>query len=232
MIRLVLAATLLAGCLGGGPSVQRIYYSLQPTAEVPAVAKRHGARVVVRPFDVAIAYRRQELVYRTNPYQFSFYNYRLWAARPDKLLTSVVGDYLRRAGVFSEIGQEVGDALPDYELAGEILAIEELDSTEKVWFGRLALRLVLRTYEDRKVVWEHAFDRKERVVERDPVYVVKTINALLVDELGTAAGSLERRLAELGHKVVEVRAAETPNATTAPANKPRPEKRPKARRIR
>ncbi|MFT7623716.1 MAG: ABC-type uncharacterized transport system auxiliary subunit [Myxococcota bacterium] len=233
-LTLLTATTLLlTGCFGG-PSVQRTYYSLQVPIDVPEAPRRFDVRIVVRPFDVAVAYRRQELVYRTNPYQFSFYNYRLWAARPDKLLTSVTTTYLRRSGQFESVSEDVGDLLPTYELTGEIVALEELDSTEKAWFGRLAMRIVLRTFEDRRTVWEHTFDRKERVIERDPMFVVKVINQILFEELAVAQHSLDAALLAKAHQVVERRTPAAPGGKPGqPTTKPDPPKeRPRARRIR
>ena len=233
-ILLVLVMALLSGCLGGNPDVTRRFYSLQaPNRPQNGVDRRFPARLLVRSFDVTLAYKKQEIVYRLNPWEFSYYNYRLWAARPDKMLRDVITAHLRRIRLVSEVSERVREDLPDLELEGEVLALEELDSSESEWYGHLAMRVVLLNYADRKPLWEYSFDEKVLVAERTPIHVVRAVNEILVIQLEKIVEGLDRALVRAGY---EPGGAPVAPKVTGPEIKPEvtpepPVTRPGARRI-
>ncbi|MCL2326331.1 MAG: PqiC family protein [Proteobacteria bacterium] len=195
LIMLVLA-TLSLSCFGS-KAPERIYYSIdyalgsQPRYETP----KYNASVVVSNVTIARAYDRQEIVYRTNPYEFQYYWYRLWASKPHRMLRELIVQHLRYAQIFSKVTLVVEDRLPDYMLEVEILAIEELDVTEKDWYARLALRMTLTRFSDGQAAWVYQFDAKQPVASNQPVFVVKAMSSLLDDELTKAFMDLDRKIA-------------------------------------
>ena len=200
-IPLILVAALLCGCLGSNADVTRRFYSLQaPTRPHNGVERRFPARLLVRSFDASLAYKKQKIVYRLNPWEFSYYNYRLWAARPDKMLRDVIITHLRRIGLVSQVSERVREDLPDLELEGEVLALEELDSTESQWYGHLSMRVVLLNYADRRPLWEFSFDEKVLVAERTPIHVVRAVNEILVIQLEKMVAGMDRALVRAGYE--------------------------------
>jgi len=189
-------AVLSLSCFGN-KAPERTYYSIdytlgtQPRYETP----KYNTSVVVSNVTIVRAYDRQEIVYRTNPYEFQYYWYRLWASKPHRMLRDLIVQHLRYAQIFSKVTLVVEDRLPDYMLEVEVLAIEELDVTEKEWYAHLALRLTLTRFSDGQAAWVYQFDAKQPVASNQPVYVVKAMSSLLDDELTKAFMDLDKKIA-------------------------------------
>ena len=211
---------LCSGCIGGSV-VQRTYFSLGYPLDRIAdrQAPSHDAAILVRRFNAELAYDKQEIVYRDSPYAFGYYTYKLWASKPRKMLQQLVVSHLRRSGVVAELREHLVDSAPDFELEGEIIAIEEVNSTEEQWLARLAMRFTLRRYEGRRAVWSWEFDEQRPVPERSPIFVVKTMSEILESQLASAIEDLDARLTEL---------EKSPDAPTVPKKPVRGPKTPPA----
>jgi ABC-type uncharacterized transport system auxiliary subunit len=222
---------LLAGCFSASPAARRYYYALQPPSGSAAYQpqSRYDVAILVSPFAADTAYRRQELVYRANPFEFGYYNNRRWAARPDKMLTDLYVDSLRRSQLVALVQSQITDRVPDYELRGTVRAVEELDSADDVWFARLALHVQLLRFSDHTVVWEGAFDETQPVTEPDPVFVVRALSRLFATTMALTVRELEQRFASLG---LPASPALWVAAEPAPAGEDQAMPTPRARRIR
>lgn len=178
---------LLSGCFGGS-SPERAYFSV----DYPLVTQKryeqakYPKSVLVQHFTTILAYDRQEIVYRANPFEFKYYWYRLWASKPRKMLQELFAKHLRYTGIFQSVTLIVEDRVPDYSIEVEIIAIEELDVTDTEWYAHLAMRIRLIRFSDAKTVWNHEFDAKKAVAENRPVYVVKAMSEVMDNELTKA----------------------------------------------
>ena len=143
----------------------------------------------IRQLEIMPAYDQDRLVYRYSPYEFSYYNYMLWAAKPQKMISNMLIRHLAHAELFEDVSQEYGERRPDYELFGSIDAIEELDSGDE-WFAHLAFTLRLTRFRGEKVLWTHRVDAKKQVYNKEPVYVVKALSELMEGEMDTIVTSL------------------------------------------
>ena len=180
-------------------SIQPSYYALalpESTVSADQGKSRYPVQILVRRFTTTLAYDRPELVYRTNKYTLNFYSYRLWVARPSKMVTELVAARLRRGNLFQDVLLNLSERLPEYELQGEILSLEELDTTEKLWFGQMSIRFTLLRFSDKKPLWVHTFSVTKAVRERDPISVVAALSEILDDELKTLERSLNEQLAK------------------------------------
>ncbi len=192
LIPLACATTL--SCPMGGKQIRRTYYSFEYPTETTVqryATPRHNVQIRVRQFDVANAYDRAEIVYRSSAFELRYYNYRLWVSKPRKLLAELTSSYLRTSNVVSDVVQQIGEKLPDYTLESDVVAIEELDSTQDQWFAHLAMRFSLVRYEDKTVVWQYGFDEKKRVYQRDPTYVVKALSDIFREQMQVAISQLD-----------------------------------------
>lgn len=215
---MALAATLSGACLGGS-TTQRIYYSLEyPRGDVLRRydSPKYPITLRIRRFDSAIAYDRQELAYRTNPYEISYYWYRLWAAKPRKMLAKLMESHLRDTNLFQEVVQRLVGDLPAYDLDCEINALEELDSTDEQWFARLAMRCSLTRFKTSERVWSFEFDERKRVYQRDPRFVVRALSELMEAKMAELVFGIDTTLAKAMGKPL-------PKALATPATGPRPE---------
>lgn len=195
----------LPGCLGGTPPA-RTYFALQyPTDGVQRYADhKYPVILRIRPFTATVAYDKQEIVYRTSPYEFQYYWFKLWAAKPKRMLEELTGSYLRDARLFQEVIKNVTTRAPELDLECEVLAIEELDSTESTWFARLSLRYSLVRTSNRVVLWEYEFDEKKPVYNHTPAFVVKAMTELFTEQLGKMTDAMDAYL-ESGTAGIEVR---------------------------
>jgi len=160
-------------------------YVLLPQEDV----KTFPVMLHVRQLEIMPAYDQDRLVYRYSPYEFRYYNYMLWAAKPHKMVTNMLIRHLDHSQLFEDVSQEYGDRRPDYELFGTIDAIEELDSGDE-WFAHLAFTLRMTRFRGEKVVWSHRVDAKKQVYNKEPVYVVKAISELMEAEMGKVVTNL------------------------------------------
>jgi len=135
----------------------------------------------IRQLEIMPAYDQDRIVYRYSPYEFRYYNYFLWAAKPHRMVTNMLIRHLAHADLFENVSQEYGERRPDYELFGTVDAIEELDSGDE-WFAHLAFTLRLTRFRGEKVLWSHRVDAKKQVYNKEPVYVVKALSELMEAE--------------------------------------------------
>ncbi len=197
-LSLLVAGFSLSGCFGN-KAPERSYFSIdyalgtQPKYSTP----KYNKTVVIQNVTSALAYDRQEIVYRTNPYEFQYYWYRLWAAKPRKMLPELINGHLRYTNLFKNVSTTIEDHLPDYLLNIEIQTIEELDVSNTEWYAHLSLHLALEKSDDSTNVWTYSFDVRRPVADNQPVYVVKAMSELLDTELVKAFQDLDRKMASI-----------------------------------
>ena len=214
----VVGVTLLllayAAQLGCATVPRRQYFTLSYPMPTGLSKPLHPFSVRVRPFRISVPYDRPQIVYRESPYLFRYYVYRLWASKPQHVLREIVARHLQASGLVREVELEYGEKIPDFELMGEVLAIEEFDSGD-VWYGHLAMRFWLVRSSDRAVVWRYFFDRRRRAAKRRPVYVVRAISRILEEEM-------QKVLAELDMYFSKVRGVEPTLGQALEHQRPRP----------
>ena len=175
---------------------ERSYFSIdyalstQPRYTTP----KYNADIIVQNITSALAYDRQEIVYRSNPYEFQYYWYRLWASKPRKMLRELITGHLRYTQLFSHVSQTIEDRMPDYMLDVEILSIEEMDVSDSEWYAHMALQFTLQRVSDNTNVWTYSFDARRAVADNQPVYVVKAMSELLDAELVKAFQDMDEKL--------------------------------------
>ena len=180
-IALIVFATLFAlsltACLGGGSSEPTKYYTIAvEDIQAPSTTTFKDKRLQVRKFTIEPAYQRTNIVYRESAYDFMFYDLDLWASRPEHMLAQVAGEYLNRAAIFKSVETKTSGK-PDYELLGNVVAIEEIDEGSSQ-YARLAIQLTFRKTESDEVLWEKSFDEKKSMSDREPRTTAETISKI------------------------------------------------------
>ena len=176
LFTLALAFSLTA-CLGGGSSEPTKYYTIAvEKISAPATNSYKDKRLQVRKFTIEPAYQRANIVYRESAYDFMFYDLDLWASRPEHMLMQVASEYLNQSGLFKSV-ETKANGKPDYELLGNIVAIEEVDEGSSQ-YARLAIQLTFKKTDSDEVVWEQAFDEKSSMGDREPRTTAETISKL------------------------------------------------------
>ena len=172
----------------------------------------------VADFGIEQAYNRPEIVYRQSPFQLQYYYYRVWAVKPDRMVTDLVYKHLLLSGLVANVIRRYDESTkPDYDLNGDIEAIEEYDSGE-LWFAHLALSVRLTKLSDGAVIYSRRFDLRKRVYQHTPEYVIREMSSLMEYIMTQAISDLDGKLAEIYENPLP--AADT--ARPAPENETAP----------
>ena len=177
IILLSAIALSLTACLGGGSSEPTRYYTIAvENIQFPAAGAYADKRLQVRKFTIEPAYQRTNIVYRESAYDFMFYDLDLWASRPEHMMAQVAGEYIAKSGLFKTV-ETKPTGKPDFELLGNIVAIEEIDEGSNQ-YARLAVQLTFRKTESDQAIWEKSFDEKMSMNDREPRTTAETISKL------------------------------------------------------
>jgi ABC-type uncharacterized transport system auxiliary subunit len=194
MKTLVTVLTLLLLSCSAAP--ERQYFGIAYTlVDVQAHKKAlfdYSVRIV-EP-EIRLAYDRPQIVYRYDPFRFKYYNYKFWVAKPQQMVGEVLHRHFQHANLFRETSLVYQRQVPDYELVGEIEAIEEYDSGDK-WYAHLAMTLRLVRFADRTIIWTYQFDRKQEVFNKEPVYVVRGMSDLMEEEMQEVLAGVQEAMA-------------------------------------
>lgn len=167
----------LTACLGGGDSEPTKYYTIAvENISMPSAAAFADKRLQVRKFTIEPAYQRTNIVYRESAYDFMFYDLDLWASRPEHMLAQVASEYLAKSNLFKSV-ETKASGKPDFELLGNIVAIEEVDEGSSQ-YARLAVQFTFRKTESEEALWEKSFDQKMSMGDREPRTTAETVSKL------------------------------------------------------
>ena len=132
---------------------------------------------------------RVSIVVRYTAHRLDYYRYNLWAIRPQITISDLIADHISRFGIFKECQREFLEERPDYEIIGNIEAIEKFDH-EQYTAAHLALKLYLRTYDGYENLLSHEFDR----VEEMPVFQMELFAQKLSDILEEEVNQFIRKM--------------------------------------
>ena len=175
-----IAAVALLGCYFG-KSLETQYYTLDYVPSPAPERLKQGAYsfvVRLREPTIAEAYRRSQIVYRQSSYQMLFYSYHLWAVDPDRMVGDLLFKHLSAARLFENVTRTLESRPPDYQITTDIQAIEEFDGAG-AWYAHLAVEYQLIEQKSGQVVWKKLYDLRKAVSQKEPVYVVRELSALL-----------------------------------------------------
>lgn len=186
----------MAGCAGQG--LNRRYYVLsQPNSEkVSQSEPKFDLSLRIQPTTIDELYNRLQLVHRPSLNEFEYYNFHLWAIKPNKMVSETLLKQFHQAQLFRQTFQDIQNKLPDYTLASYIVAIEELDSGEHS-YAHLAMRFRLIRQKDGVEVLTHQFDRREKVFAKTPRVIVESLSDLLAFETHQLIVKIDRYFSKI-----------------------------------
>ncbi len=169
-MRLALAAALLlTGCSAISPAAPHIrtfrleYAPPAPSATPTAVTLR------VAPFGIAAVYNRPGFVYREGPYEIAVDNYNWWLGEPAAMITDLLARDLAASERYQAVLQGPSALPSDYELNGQIEALEERTGGGCTAALRLRVFLVrVPPTGARTAVFEAIFEADEPCATNDP----------------------------------------------------------------
>jgi ABC-type uncharacterized transport system auxiliary subunit len=190
-----LMAVLLAGC-AKMPSKQ--YYVLnyvpQPMT-VRTMPNPYACVVRLKEFSIEDAYNRTQIVYRLSPYELRYYNYRMWAVKPTRMITDLVFKHLNSMELVGGIVRRFDEGRkPDFEISGSIEALEEYDS-EDLLFAHIAIRINMTRLSDGGNIYSRHFDVRKKVFRREADFVIREMSQIMEYILTQATADIDDKLA-------------------------------------
>ena len=195
-------------CTGCGQVPVKQYYVLNyvpPIQKKADVQPPYPVTLRIKDLDIEDAYSRSQIVYRQSPYELRYYTYKLWAVKPDRMITDLVQKHIVSANLVNRTIRRYDEGVaPNYELSGTIEALEEYDS-DQLWFAHLALRLTLTRLSDGVVLYSERFDNRKKVYQLNAETVVQEMSVILEYIMNQANDKMRDVFShEFGNAVVPV----------------------------
>ena len=153
------------------------------------VEKPFPFKVQVQTMKIPRTFDRVSIVVRFSAHRLDYYRYNLWAIRPQITISDLIADHITRFGMFKNCQREFLDERPDYEIIGNIEAIEKFEH-EAFIAAHLSMKLYLRTYDGYENLLSHEFDR----VEELPVFRMELFAQKLSDILEEEVNNFVRKM--------------------------------------
>lgn len=190
-----IAVILLSGCFNGPRGYRYYVLDYVPEASKERLAKGPWpAILLVRNFELGEAYLRSELVYRTSAHEILYRSRDRWALRPEHVVSDMVRKHMIEINLFRTIQNQYEEEDPDWELRGNVVSLEEYQSTAGR-FAHMELRIDLLRASDKKVVWSKDYDLRREIEGEDPVLVVRALSSLLEASVDRTAQAIDSILA-------------------------------------
>ena len=185
-------AAVAAGCHSPAP---RHYFTL--AAQTPAVrfAKPYPVKLRIAELEMRRTYRRDELVTRADINELTFLRRQRWSEPPQRMISGVIREHLRRSRIAVEIQDDSTINEPDFVLGGEVEAIEQLTMGDE-HFAHLAMTYRLRRFKDDQMVWDFRIDARRPVSGTSMRSTVGTLSAILAAETDRALVDLGKYFAD------------------------------------
>lgn len=189
----VFLPVLILGCHNRIPETR--YFTLNyPLPYTESGNKKPVAEeICVRELDIALPYDRRQIAYRLSPYETRYYNYSLWSAKPNRLMTELLVKYLANSRLFSAIRVYHRGCQGDLVLTGKVEAVEEVDRKDG-YYAHLNIIFNLYRGDDKEAVWTYGMDLEEKVEERPPLGVVETMSGMFFNGIEDMVENMERFL--------------------------------------
>jgi acetolactate synthase-1/2/3 large subunit len=214
----VVISLAVAACGGKLPDTH--YYQL---AAPESKAGSGDNLLVLDTLTTDAAYDDDRIVYRTTPFRLDYYQYQRWSSTPGLMVGNYLEQALETSGKFRAVMRELTPDAP-VVLAGRVVAIEEVDRSNTLWVGRIALELVIVDdggYGMLRFDQQVAGDAERGVDLVGPDWVALAgsygIGADVVTDPGAGLRAALDRAADSGQpRLVLLRAALYPPRTTSP----------------
>ena len=183
-----LAVLLLAGCLPSARPTAIREYSLE-YAPPPVSGRPLSVSVRVAPFSVRSVYDRQLMVYRDDEYSTGTYFEARWSANPGAMLGDLLARDLAASGLYRAVLHGPASIPGDYQLGGEVEAIDERTTADGC-AAHLAVRVLLlraRGTAHEAVVLQQAFTATQACPCGEP----RTMAAAVSSAAATVSGQVQ-----------------------------------------
>ncbi len=174
-------------------SIQRKYYILdyRPVIQDSSltVEEPFPYKVQVQTMNIPRTFDRVGIVVRYSSHQLNYYHYNLWAIRPQIIVSDLIARHISNYGIFQKCQREFLEQRPDFEIHGEIVAVEKFEN-EAYTAAHLAMKLHLRSYDGYDNLLNHEFDREEEMPVFRMELFAKKLSDILREETDIFIGKI------------------------------------------
>lgn len=220
LLSTLLAAIAGASCFGAVADRRSYYVLAGDPADAPPEPAIHGL-LRVSDLNADAAYEKYQIVVRRSPFELRYSDLNVWAVKPNQMVSDIIAKTLLETGAFTGVTRTLGELRPDYNLSGDLHALEVYDSDD-VWFAHLAFSLQLNRFRDGTKIWSFSYDQRKPVPSKTFAHAVRALSELL----SAAVRQATTELIDLERKSEALRGAK-PRAPALPAE-PAPEAAPEA----
>lgn len=196
MITLLCLFLFIGGC--GNVPIKKFYlinYEPDPLTRRKSLSPYPYA-IRIKEFSIEQAYNRPQIVYRKSPFELQYYHFRVWAVKPAQMITDLVFKHLVTTSLVSHVVRRFDEGIkPDFELSGNIEAIEEYDS-EDIWWAHLSIRFKLTRLRDNRTLYTRSLDHRKQVLVYDPEFVVRELTHIMDYIVSQAIHDIDNVLAD------------------------------------
>jgi cholesterol transport system auxiliary component len=182
---IALLGAMFAACVGGRPIH---YYAINPPAAATATSKPDGPALLIGRITTPEALQDSRIRYRSGSNEVGAYEYQRWTERPAAMVQDLLLRTLQASGKYRQVQEASTAAAGDYLVRGKLYELEEIDNPGIR--TRVSLRLELLDRKTGMVVWNHHYDRDERVEGKTIQEVVLSLERNLQQVVADAAAGI------------------------------------------
>ncbi len=141
-----LLALALSACqlppVGGRASPQLYQLALDESPVTAASGEGNGILVIERP-QAAPGYDTARIAYQVAAHELRYYRESRWADTPSRMLEPALVDALESSGLFRAVVSPTSTVAPDYQLATDLLLVQQRFDSDGNSHARLRMRITL-----------------------------------------------------------------------------------------
>jgi ABC-type uncharacterized transport system auxiliary subunit len=189
--------------LGGCANVPLThYYAFQPDFETKTVTAppKYDRIIAVDVFEADIPYQQDKIVFRTSPYEVSFYEYHKWLRPLGELLAEQALKVLASAGMFPQVQPYTPELASDYILRARIKMFDHWHSAQQS-FVQVVIQYQLTTTQDERPIWRERIATTAQITNFQVIEIVKGFETAVHDNILQALSAMDGVLShQLSHE--------------------------------
>ena len=178
------------------------YYAFQPDFETKTATAppKYDRIIAVDVFEADIPYQQDKIVFRTSPYEISFYEYHKWLRPLGELLAEQTLKVMASAAMFPQVQPYVPELTSDYILRARIKMFDHWYSAQQS-FVQVVIQYQLTTTKDERPIWRERIATTAQITNLQVIEIVKGFETAVHDNILQALTAMDGVLSrQLSHE--------------------------------
>gem|GEM_PF-247547 len=187
LLFLLLTILSTSGCFKSSERIITNYYILDylRATEKPELKLSTSYDKTIEVIDTNIprTYNRNQIVVKENFTRIKYLPNELWANRLYDSVPNLITQRIKAYNVFKRAERDLGGSAPNYYLETNLLNIEKVADAQP--YAHIRIEFYLRDAVSQQIVLSHRADRTRALNDPSIVYLVQTLNHIMLDETDT-----------------------------------------------